>query len=297
MITINGFTTFVDTMLPSIARNSILDHIQRIMKDLDEVVIPSLSVENNTIERTDAYKFLERSIKSETTKYRGSVIGYMKETAQRLLDGQRDLETLINKTFGKEIAKEGLDYKRAQILNMINLLEFFNRYTLQFLLVATKEALADKYYGSEKRDKDYVLSNNNANLYGKVCLALEKKFSEYDKIMRKLDGVTIDQETRALTESNLGKEADPMETNFYTVDFNIFYLIGKVYNGLYVYFFEIKQQQALKLQQHVVKLKLKRDGASDEELVEVDKAIVYHTNRLNRLQGEIEVELNDANGD
>lgn len=291
-----GFTTFFDAIVPSFERNVITSQLSRIFKETDELLLPNLEIDESSIRKTDSYQALAKELKGND-KYRGKVVDYLKDTLKRLLDGRTDFESMIEKNFNSTVHKEGLDYKRAQILMLVNHIDFLNRYIMEFLLLSTREALGSDYYAVKPLNRTYVMSQNNLKLCAAVCGALEKKPKEYGKVMRRLEGITIDEETREMTEANLGDDIDPFKANFHTVDYNIFYLVGKVYNALYVFWFEFKQEQAAKLTQQVAKLRLRQRNGTPEEAEEIDRILKYHDDRLNRLKGEIQEELADASGD
>lgn len=288
-----GFLDFIAGLLPSTNRNEILVEIDRVMKDMDETVLPSCNVMRSTIQDTAIYKKLGGHLNSHAPDYRGDIPTYLTALVKKTLDGRRDLEKIIEKKFGKEIEKEGLDYKRGHILHLIAMLEFFNSYVIRFMLCATKQALADSYYPADKRDLEFVSFVGNLEKFSVICAALEKEFKNLDKILSKVDGITVDKETAKSTSAVIGAGIDPLKTGFYTVDYNPFYLGGKIKNQIHLFFFEYKQEQVKKLQFHVMKLnEQKANGIGNTE--QLDKSIAYHSNRLNRLSAEIEEELNDA---
>lgn len=291
----HGVWDFFDTMLPSFERIQITEEIERVFKDTRDVTHPALDINVDTIDKTSTYSLLFNSIDRAGSKhFRGDLIKYIKEITTKTLDGKGDLIKLVEKAFNRTIVREGLDYKRGHMLHVIALLEFYNRYVIQFLLVTTKEALGDKYYPVDKSEKAFVTDVLNVRKFTALCLALENEFKNYDRLLAKVDGITMDEETREASETILGKEADPLSVGFYTVDFNPFYQLGKLFNQVYVFFFDIKREQASKLSLHIVKLKQQREDANSEALAGIDKAIAYHSNRLNKLNGEIEEVLADA---
>lgn len=291
----SGIWDFVDTILPSFERIQILDEVERVIKDTKEVVLPGLDINDETIRSSATHNMVFNALNRSGGKlFKGNVVNYIKKVTELTIDGKDDLIKLVEKTFNRKISKEGLDYKRGHLLHLVSLLEFYNRYAIQFLLVTTKEVLDDKYYPVDKVESMFVKDSDNINKFVAVCHALEHEFKNYTKLMVKVDGITMDEDTREVTETTLGEDADPLSVGFYTVDFNPFYLIGKVANQIYVFFFDIKREQARKLALHVTKLKQQREGASEEEIAAIDKAIGYHSDRLNKMNGEIEEVLADA---
>lgn len=287
-----GFLNFISGLLPSTGRHEILTEIDRVMKDMDESVLPSCSVMRSTIDNTEVYKKLAMHLRGRSKDFRGDIPAYLTALVKKTLDGRRDLEKIIEKQFGKEIEKEGIDYKRGHILHLIALLGFFNEYIIRFMLSATKEALGDSYYPDDKRNSEHVNFKSNMEKFSVICSALEKEFKNLNKVMENVDGITVDAETAKSTNAVVGDAIDPLKTGFYTVDYNPFYLLGKLRNRIHLFMFEYKQEQVSKLQLHVAKLNEQKANGGDT--TSLDKAISYHSNRLNKLSAEIEEELNDA---
>lgn len=288
-----GLFDFIGGMLPSFNRSDIHNEIDRVMKDMDGAVLQAADVMRRDIEKTEAYALMNIVLKNNTRDYRGDVPEYLKKIINKALEERRDLDKTIERLFNKEVHREGLDYKRGHILHLISLIEYFNSFVMYFMLTATKESINDPFYPADKRDREKVMFKPNVEKFASICAALEVGFKKFDKLMVKVDGITLDEESRDIVDATVGKDVDPLKTGFYSVDTNPFYLSGKIKNSIYVWFFEFKQTQLEKLKLHVMKLNKQRDNVEGDTTA-LDKSIAYHSNRLNKLSAEIQEELDDV---
>lgn len=289
-----GLVTFIDSMLPSFERTIIEKELERLFKQMEELVLPATEIGDQVISRSKTYGILERELKRNGNAFKGRPSFYVNSVVAKVVDEQRDLFSLIEKIFSKEVEREGLDYKRAHLLHFISLLEFFNDYCMKFYLSATKEIMENEYHPVDKEEKHFAQDHNNAIKFAHILKALEKGFKGIDKALEPVKGTHVDLDDVELFEAMAGADADPLKVGFYTVDYSPFYLVGKVYNAIYVWLFEYKKHQRDKLEQHVAFLNRKKASGDIKDMKNIEEVISHHSNRLNRLNAEIEEELDNA---
>lgn len=288
-----GLVAFIDSMLPSFERTIIENELTRLFKQMEEILLPATEINDTVIDRSKVYAVLAKELGRNGNDFKGRPSHYINSVIAKAINEKDDLFKLIEKVFSREVEREGLDYKRANILHFISLLEFVIDYGMKFYLSSTKEVMDNKYHVVDKEEYAFASNHGNATKFAHLLKALEKGFKGIDKALKPVEGTVVDLDDIELFETMAGVDADPLKVGFYTIDYSPFYLVGKVFNSVYVWLFEYKKHQRDKLEQHVMYLKRKRD-AGEGDLESLEKIINHHSGRLNILDAEIEEELENA---
>ena len=140
-------------MLPSFGRNDVLEKLRNITNKLVKIVTPSFEL---TLESLDESHFKSNFAKSVAKDFQVALPTRLKSerrpvsvflpkalaNAQRLLDL---LEPYVGKSMPPQIHLEGLNYQKATVLRLIELLDFFVDYSIRHLsyLVASETNIED----------------------------------------------------------------------------------------------------------------------------------------------------------
>ena len=139
---------YVLRLVPKFEKTRILDDIEGVYRINKECLIPSLETAESMFKQTKysselVTKYVEAFEKATRGSAKGGVIKGNLLVAKNSLEVLEFLKSLVEDQFGDVIVKDGLTFKKANILRYIEAIRFYSDYTRLFVRwLVTKETEA-----------------------------------------------------------------------------------------------------------------------------------------------------------
>lgn len=235
-----NLSQFVAGLFPLTDKSDLLERIGNIIDEIEEVVIPSYAnynavFKNSKINSAPA-KTLESVIKDVLPSK--DPFGVIVEKAlQEAVQNLKMIRQFVQKDRADVFSKDAMRYKTASIMKLVELASFATIYAPKLInYVVTAETLESKgqigllNHELAPAEIDYITGN-----IGNFTLALKALSNDHRDTLRTLENgkeliITGDKETDSATESMANyKDIDPLNVGFISLQWNIFWHIGKAY--------------------------------------------------------------------
>jgi len=293
---IDTLGSFVESLRPSIDRAEMMQDTMANFETLDSTIRPLYNLDNGVTFTNDLAKSIERTLNRRFADYTGELYSSIAMIIDIIADNEEKIETLIEKSFGKTILKETLDYRMINIIRYLEAIAFFNTYVMQLLPALVMQeyspALAKAIVKPlDKREIAYVSDPVNIDSFGRVVKMLTTPLNDFIKRIDKLEGHSYDpDEWKAIRTAN-GRKLDPLETGLIPGLGHIFYQVGIAINGWRVAMNEKRHEDINRINLMIRALEEERDEGgdlSDERKKAIAKSIQYYTNKSSRIEQKIE---------
>jgi hypothetical protein len=268
--------TYFKSLLPSFGQDRIIDDLQRMRAEVEENLLPSL------IQASTA--FHDVKFKSDVALIAQSKLQKRFDAAHQglfeiLHDIFKDapaklelLENAVEEYFAKDVEKESLTYRRASILQFIELYSFAIQYTIRMVLrviiaesyeEAGKSSEVDSYMSA--KEKAYFAEHYDAwlaalNVADKTPTQIEQAFAAVPEVV-------IDEAHADAHASTIGAKAlDPMGMNFVKPSWNPIYRVRLVMAEWDVQLINRSKEERKMVELRLRELKNRRDGVDDAKL-------------------------------
>ena len=195
------------------------------------------------------------------------------------------LREYIDKLFGNQVSSETLSFKQVEVIRLLDLMSFYNRYTMKFIHYALYE---HSVKNGIKLDNPLTPGevkwlNENISTYLNLCVIFAMKDAQFADVINK----TSDLEITAAEDNTqvLGTNADPFKLGFMPGVGSLILFVQNLYLE-----YEIKQYESAKLRLQSVQLQLqllKQKAETNQEDETIKRQIDYHTSRIKELEAVI----------
>lgn len=146
------FGKYVDSLLPSMGKDRVLEDIRNLREELNDTVIPPYAAAEEFFKQfplkdkttKDMARDFDRKVK---TKYRGNMISIMTETWRNSVEGLDELDRLVDKYYGPTITAQGMTFLKANVLQHVEAMGFAFRYARRLLMYVY--ALETQHYSKD----------------------------------------------------------------------------------------------------------------------------------------------------
>lgn len=283
-----------ELLQPTTPKTKIVNYATTMFEEVSETVLPSLELNDNVIKDSDAYIALNAAMKKYTPGYRGNLVKFSFDAFEARFKERDHFLEIIESTFGDRLNRESIAYDEVILMQFISLFNFSFLYARRFMLVATKQKIADAYNPVLKHELDFVNSRENMEAFAVTMGIINTKFKDFSKKTTELKGITYSPEVARLVERSMGTVVDATKVNFLPTYFHPVYLIGQVANLYETHIYKRAREEAARLRSQVYYLEQEVADASPEELAKIKKQIDYHNKRLDKLDQMIEEIEQDA---
>lgn len=294
----NAIKNFLGSLLPVTESNRINKELETILTDLVENVLPMLAIEGEPGKNTKLYKEIDGIFRQGSFKvegYRGNLIRFLHDTVKDRVAEADKLRRIFEGRFKNDVLKEALDYESANLLHYLEGINYFSKYARRLVLVLTQMEIGDAYKPIDKDYMDFVKYRPNIQGFAIMSGVLTKKFETIAGSLIKLRDISFDvHEVEAMQQVNGIAKMDPLKMGFLPPQLNPGYWIGTAYNTYVAWRYDIAKEQRTKLELHLIYLKRQAEGATEEDLADLQKQIDYYSNHLNKLTAKIEEIEEDA---
>jgi hypothetical protein len=288
---------YAKSLLPSFGQDRIVDDLSRLRAELHELVLPSLEQAEKTFKGHDfqsAYaKGLEKTLKGRFRDHRaddlfGILLAIFKDAPAKI----EALEKLVDASFAKDVTKEALTYRKANILKFIETVGFAIQYTTRATLrVISSEA---DYVGGRTPEEGKHNAVHNADVsfldekyvtWLDTLVLLDQPVSAIEEQLSSVPEVVVSADTHDSIEATSdAKRFDPMRLNFITPSWNPIYHVRS-----YLAEYEVASINRSKEERKLVELYLYKLKAQQkqEPTASIERQIELVQDRLKKIDFKI----------
>jgi hypothetical protein len=146
------FGKYVESLLPSLGKDRVLEDIRNLREELQDTVIPPYASATEFFKQfkfqdkttKDLAKDFERTVK---TKYRGDMVAVLSQVWGNSVDGLDELDRLVDKYYGTTVTATGMTFLKANVLQHVEAMGFAFRYARRLLMYLY--ALETQHYSKD----------------------------------------------------------------------------------------------------------------------------------------------------
>ncbi len=265
---------FIASLMPTSTRDNLVDTIRALSDELKKETIPpyknSLEIfkrwepkAKNLIIFTSTFHTLTKTNKNE------SMIVIILDALQKLLDMMDPLITAVQSNFDKDIVMDGIGYRKASIIRLVELFVFTSQYArvlLNYIYIEQSKAIAvgdnsiDPQFKMLEKEVKFV--TNNFNEFAKMINLIRNKNinkNNLDSILRSIPDITANaQSLKIAAVNNSSTDLDPVGLGLVNVNWNPIFAVRVKWEEYKHkrYLKAIKEKDTLMLRQMHYKLQL-----------------------------------------
>ena len=284
---------YITSLLPNFERSRIQTDLDNIREAITETLIPKYTAADGVFGShsftSDFCIHFDKMHKKNVSNHRGNYIKsilVMLESSTSLLD---KVDSLVNATFSNDVVANGITYKKAQLLQHVEVLGFAVRYARRLLsLTYTLETPDMVQNASAKSSIKFITSHMDPFMV--ACNILGTKTSKIEKDLAAIPDMII-----AATNANMAEQAhqgklDPAKMGLIPVSLNPVYHVRMALTKYRINVHKENVEEARLLDIKLLNLKSKREGKADLGL---EKQVAYYEDRVAKLRYKIK-EMEDG---
>jgi hypothetical protein len=282
---------FVQTLIPSMerarltsliadTRNQIKVNLIPLYKNADEA-FKGKQLQSNPGKAFVAFLSTEVSPRFASAPF-ASIHAVLESLPERL----SMLEELVNKTFGKDVVRESITYRGANILQTINSFAFISEYAGTLLDRVVAAEVSMQQGEADKVDSHLVPAVKNylaqkLNHFAQAIKLAQIPIDELKDELIKTPEVIVIADNHGTVEATVGKERlDPLKFGFFGLSTNPFYFLGKWWSEHQVNTYNAAKEEAKTTELRLLELRESQAGRTDPKL---QQQIKYNQERLEGL--------------
>lgn len=146
------FGKYVESLLPSLGKDRVLEDIRNLREELQDTVIPPYA---SAAEFFKQFKFQDKITKDLSkdfdrmvkTKYRGDMVAVLSQVWGNSVEGLDELDRLVDKYYGTTVTSTGMTFLKANVLQHVEAMGFAFRYARRLLMYLY--ALETQHYSKD----------------------------------------------------------------------------------------------------------------------------------------------------
>ena len=278
--------------------SDLVDRIRGLRKTIKEVDIPlwaSASKDLKRLAHPDAKKFEDSVNRGCKGVYRGAMVEGIYDAiknAQLILDYLEELVSTEFDHFNQQVAKDGLTFRKAQIIQYVGVVEYLMSYSRKLVeLLAVLETI-QRDPNSQRLEDAFTPADLEEIDKGREAFINAIKLSSYDikdlsAAFASIPDALASEESERVMESTAGMAAiDPVGLRNFVVPShkNPLYVVQ-----LWIAEFQVWLYDRAVSQKHLVELRLLklREAAKANPNPKLDEQIAYQEKRLDELNRKI----------
>lgn len=286
--------TFFSMIAPSTERRRLVKTMEMMYDDIDKVIMPTLGIGDNVVNNSRTYQAVDRALASSMGPdgYRQDMVfRWLREKpVQTMVDEGPAIIKLIEKSFSDSIETEGLDYKRANLIQYVSGLVFFVEYISKLTFVVSAEASDNPMTKKKLLDeyREYITNSENLQTFVILTSIFDIKAKELGKALSKLEGISFDPRSHDAV-MKVNKGIDPLKMNLIPGIGHLALIFGSIVNTLEHRKMEGLKERLTATKMQILYLQRLREGdLSEEEREALEKQIAYYQGQVAKIDTKIE---------
>ncbi len=288
--------TFVKGLVPSFDSARINEDVEMLREQIKDTVLTpyqqAVLLTKGKRLRSAFAQELEASLHRRLPEYRN--LPYL-EIVRRIMDYTYQnlalIDTMIPQLFGKDVTKESLTYRKANVLQYLTTARFATKFAVRsfnrilaneaHVALGEKDKVDDFLVPAEKRWIDSNIAN-----FMEAMSALNITPADFGRTIESIPQVVVVESNAAMAAASMGSRAlDPLRMGFISARVNLIYRLRKVVAEWQVASIREKQEEKTMLELRLLRLREAYSGKNDPALAQ---QIEYNEGRLQKLVAELD---------
>ena len=284
---------FVKSLLPNFSKDHVVEDARITRGELTEATIPAYK---NAVLSLKGYDYKSAEIKEMFKLFNRNVAG-SKDVIGTILEGLGEtvenlevVEKQIVKTYADEIATAGMSYRKANLLQFVELSSFVSKYARKFVfyifVVESSQFAENGLEASESMslaEVTWIKENfmNFVTAFNAVTMRRDKVLKSIEDIP---DIVITDDNEDTLSQGGGAARIDPFSMRFIPTWLNPFYHLGMHFAEWQANRYKVAKEELACLQLRRLHLEKLKTGKTDPAL---EKQIAHMESRIQGLNYKI----------
>jgi hypothetical protein len=289
---------FISSLFASSKKDNVIKATETIIDTAELAGLEILQLKDADFSQFDVYKNVDFHFKNDRdvkAAYKGNLIQFLRGALEELVEDKSKIISILEESFRDDIQVEGLDYRRASLLQYVAAIDWFVDYVTKFGYVLSASAIKDPYtkMARLKEYEEFVVASKHKKAAGMIAGILRAGAKKLKTEMTKLKDISFVAENHDLMMKTQANRVDPLKMNLLPGIGHIALFLGDIWNDWVS--FRAQRAKALKESAELNILYLERDkaGAPPEELERIEKQIKHYRARINKLDQQIK-EMQDG---
>lgn len=284
---------FIRTLAPSFKKKQILDDMDGYRKELHDVNQPMFTAAGDFFKN---WRFKDAAVSdfdhtfnnAVKTKIRGNFVVVLAALTKQVDENIDTITVLMKSEFGDDIIKDGITYRKANLLQLSECVGLFLRYSralLHWTYVSENAAITKETQEAISKGQLEWLDKNRNNFFLAANVLAQSKIEITDGLKKITDAVYSEGHDDVVS-STVGKaKIDPF--NFFVVgtNFNIFYHVRMRIADWQVDRYKAAKEEQRALSYRLLNLKEVADGSKGDVKLQLELGEVE--GRLKRLNASL----------
>lgn len=287
--------TFVSGLLPSFETARINEDIEGLREEIKDIVLPmytqaGMLTKNKSFNTKYARDLHERMIRLLPDYRQVNYFDAVRAVFTKVLKNLDHIEALVPDLFAKDVARESLTYRKANVLQYLSTTRGAVKYAIRSLNRITQNETCFLLHQEDKIDEYLPPADvkwfNTTNTFIDSLASLNVSPNDFTRIIDTIPDITVTEKgAGVLNATQGGRVLDPMRLGFVAPRFNPIYHIRMAIAEWQVRRLRAKQEEKKMLELRLLRLKEVQNGTNNPRLAET---IAYNEGRLQNLTAEIE---------
>lgn len=290
---------FINNLLPNFEKRRVLSQCEDLNQQLNDIILPILETSVEVIDQTGVTatgsefgrrleKILSRSLKSQLKSHElRNYCTIMFATSQRFFAKLTLLKHWANKVFEQRVASSGMNFKQMQVLRLIELGNFYIRYTikaLDYIVYQECEAGAVKHRDKPLTPAEIKWLEANIEVYQRLSFVYTMNDVSFNKTIEKTSELIVKEVDESQVIAS-GVNANPFSLNYVPVISDISFSVLEWYTDYKHKGYESNKSRLKAIQLRLQLLKQQADTGNTDPAIE--RQIEYYTSLVKQLEAKI----------
>lgn len=280
---------YVGSLLPSLAKDEILDDIKVTRKEISETTIEAY---RSVLPVMSSWKFQSERVKVRVDAFGGAVkkgnpLVTISQGLPAALQNLDQVEDLVKATFNEDAASSGLTFLKAQALQFVECIAFVSKFARKFvdyvMVLETAELGTEVGISLSPAEMEWIEKN-----FMSFCTAFEAATAPHANVKKALaeipDIAITPQNVETLPATVGDKKLDPLSMRLIPVWLNPVYHIGMVVAEWQADRYKAAKEELRLIQLRKMNLELLSKGKADAK---IQKEVEYLESRVQTLNYRI----------
>ncbi|UKZ10891.1 virion structural protein [Vibrio phage C-ZP2022] len=287
-----SLTNFVTRVFTPTEKEIVVKGLEQNIDNHEGMLEEILMVDDRAYADLAVYKMIDTTLRRSSFTgdiYKGNVLQFLRLTVKELAKNKNDYLKMLEKSFDREVIREGLDYHRVHLLQMCAAIDTFFDFATKFAAVLSANASSDLY----KKDKIIMKYEEEINNYGFQQAAFygimiaHKRPSQLESAFAQGKDVPFIEERAKEMEAAYKEKVDPFRSNLIPVIGHIAIFVGEYWNSWITYRRDRAKEILNRIRMEQLYRKRAMEGATGEELENIKKQIEHYDKRIRILEQKI----------
>lgn len=290
----SNLSSYFKSLLPSLKKESVVIDLTHTYEELNRTVAPMYDLDLKMELRGRIADRVGSQVKKGFKGFNRDIYRTVALAIKTISKQEDDVQDMVDNTFSLEIVKAVMDYKKLNVMNYVEALNFFNEYSRLLILALVYDEFDEETASMiaspiDRATADWVMAPANVQSFIKVLNVLTMPTSDFLKSLSALEGHTFNPEEWDAVKAVNGRKLDPHGFALVPVSMNPIYHIGLAVNAWRVARHERNKEELAKIQLMVLALQDAKSRTKDpEKTAKLAEQIKYRSNQANRLSAKIE---------